>query len=369
MLENIYVFANTGNMNELPKSGGQTSARRVIRGLEQLGYRVHPIKKHRSEWKGRWAHMVEILLFAFLDLMKIIGRLMFKRRKGATFMMFTYAGSLVPLEFIITAVVKCLGHKSIYYLKGGKILDTYPTGSRLHKWMFKKIMDWQSLILFEGMESLEIVKSITHTPLVYFPNYVADDLLDLYEEKVQEPIGILYFGRVAPAKNVHVSIEAFHLLCKKYPDIKLTIIGGSTRGLTYAKKIDEMILQSPYHDQILRLGNSSFDVLLGAMKTSHFFIFPSQEAAEGQSNSLTEAMTQGLIPIVSDWHFNKTVVGCDELVVKGFDAADYAKAIDRILSSNQIEHYSSLMRNRISKHYTESAVLENLNNILHHYFE
>lgn len=360
MLKDIYVFANTGKMNELPKSGGQTSARRVIQGLEQLGYSVHTIIKHRSEWKGRLAHVVEILLFAFIDLVKITLRLMFKRRKGSTFMMFTYAGSLVPLEFLITAVVRCLGHKSTYYLKGGKLLDTYPTGSRLHKWMFKKIMDWQSLVLFEGMESLEIVKGITSTPLVYFPNYVADCQLGLYKEKPQSPIGILYFGRVTPVKNVHVSIEAYHLLCEKYPDMRLTIIGGSTREVEYARQIDQMVAESPKRQQITRLGNSSFEVLTEAMKKCHFFIFPSQEAAEGQSNSLTEAMTQGLIPVVSDWHFNKTVVGNDKLVVKGYAPADYAKTIDTIIQSGKMDTYARQARERIKDFYTESVVLSRI---------
>ena len=219
------------------------------------------------------------------------------------------------------------------------------------------------------MESHEIVKGITSTPLVYFPNYVADSQLDLYKEKPQSPIGILYFGRVTSTKNVHVSIETFHLLCKKYPDIRLTIIGGSTRDLAYTKRIDEKIAQSPYHDHITRLGNSPFDVLLTAMNTSHFFIFPSQEAAEGQSNSLTEAMTQGLIPVVSNWHFNKTVVGCDDLVVNGFNADDYAKVINQIISTRKIEYFSAMARNRIRDFYTESAVLKHIDHILHQIYE
>lgn len=364
MLKDIYIFANSGNLKETPKSGGQTSARRVMKGLESLGYEIHPIKKHRSEWKGKWAHVIEILLFALYDVIKIFCRLVFKRRKGAVFMMLTYAGSLVPLEFIITIMVKCLGFKSTYYLKGGKLIDTYPSGGRIHKWMFKKIMDWQELVFFEGMECLHIVQNISSTQLVYFPNYIADGKLGMFEGKQKQPFGIIYFGRVAPAKNVHIIIEAYQLLCEKYPDLRLTIIGGSTRDVAYAKQIEKMIAESPYHDRIQKLGNSPFEVLLKEMKTHHFFIFPSREEAEGQSNSLTEAMSQGLIPIVSNWHFNKTIVGNDDFVIEGYNPKDYADAVDRIISSGNMDKYMYEVQKRIRDYYTESIVLHNINDAL-----
>lgn len=364
MLHDIHIFANFGKLDETPKSGGQTSARRVMKGLESLGYKTYPIVKHRSEWKGRLAHKVEVLLFAVGDVLKIFCRLLFKRRKDSAFMMLTYAGSLVPFEWIITLMVRLLGFKSIYYLKGGKLLDTYPTGSERHKRLFRKTIDRQSLALFEGMDSLDIVKNITKTPLVYFPNYVADDLLSTYQEKTQSPIGILYFGRVTPEKHTHICIEAFHLLADKYPDLHLTIIGDSTRAINYTARIAQAAADSPYHDRISKLGNSPFDILLEAMKAHHFFLFPSHEQAEGHSNSLTEAMTLGLIPIVSDWHFNRNIVGDDRLVVKGYNAEDYASKIDEIIRSGEMATLSHFSRQRVKDAFTESVVLQKIDKSL-----
>lgn len=362
MLNDIYIFANFGNLSETPKSGGQSSARRVMAGLESLGYNMHPIVKHRSEWKGKWAHRVEVMLFAVVDVLKIFGKLVFKKRNKAAFLMLTYAGSLVPLEYVVTAIVRMLGFKSTYYLKGGKLMDTYDKGSERHKRMFKKIMDRQSMAFFEGMDSLRIVQAISQTPLVYFPNYVADCLPALPQERPDKPIGLLYFGRVTPEKQVHVSIEAFHLLAEKYPDMRLTIIGDSTRAVDYTARIAQMITDSPYRDRIRKLGNSPFEVLLEAMQTHHFFIFPSKEMAEGHSNSLTEAMSQGLVPIVSDWHFNRTIVGDDMLVVGGtsFDAKDYAERIDQIIRSGRMKQLSQQMCDRVKSQYTETAVLNKI---------
>lgn len=51
-IRNIYLFANMGFLNQLPKSGGQTSARRVMEGLRQSGFKVIPIRRHRAELEG-----------------------------------------------------------------------------------------------------------------------------------------------------------------------------------------------------------------------------------------------------------------------------------------------------------------------------
>lgn len=369
MKRHLYVFANFGNLHKLPKSGGQSSARRVMDGLGKLGYEIHPIVKHRSELKGKIAHRFEIFTFAFIDLLKICFTLLLKNRKNTAFMMLTYAGSLVPFEWLISIIVKGLGFKSVYYLKGGKLMDTYPSGSKLHKHLFKAVLDRQSLAFFEGMGSLNIVKSIAKIPLVYFPNYISDELVS---ESVTSNhacgYSILYFGRIAPEKNIHVCIETFNLLCEKYDNMRLTIIGGYTRAVEYGKKIEKLIQNSPYCDRIEWVGNSPFELIMEKMKTHQFFLFPSHEKAEGHSNSLTEAMSQGLIPIVSDWHFNRAIVGNDRLVVKGYESQTYADKIDEIISSSSIDVLSKQMYERVKQNFTESVVLEKVGDSLEKVF-
>jgi glycosyltransferase involved in cell wall biosynthesis len=361
MIEDLYIFANFGNLRELPKSGGQTSARRVMDGLSKLGYNTHPIVKHRSEFKSKLAHRFEVFTFAFIDLLKIAFVMAFKNRNKSAFVMLTYAGSLVPFEWLISKTVRTLGFKSIYYLKGGKLMDTYPVGSKRHKRLFKETMDMQELVFFEGMPSLEIVRRISNTPLAFFPNYLADDLLDGDAVlRSKEAINILYFGRIAPDKNIHVCIDAFNILCGKYDNMHLTIIGGYTRAVEYGKRIEKLIQDSPNKEKIEWIGNSPFELIKEKMKTHHFFIFPTHEKAEGHSNSLTEAMSQGLIPIVSDWHFNRAIVGNNELVVDGYEPQSYADRIDVIIKDNNLEDLSKLMRQRIKENFLESVVLKSV---------
>ena len=141
MIRRIFVFANMGFLDQLPKSGGQSSARRVLEGLKEESFEVIPIRRHRAELEGRWKHQMEIMTFAVIDLFRIMGKMMMAKRKEAAFLHLTYAGTLVPYELLLTIAVRLLGYKSLIYLKGGQVLEGYTNGSELHRWMFKKTME------------------------------------------------------------------------------------------------------------------------------------------------------------------------------------------------------------------------------------
>lgn len=356
MIKKLYVFSNCGHLKELPKSGGQTSARRVMDGLRDAGFEVIPIRRHRTELEGKIAHTLEVGWFAIYDLMKIVAKTLLGSRHHGAFMMLSYSGSLVPYEFIISIVIKLMGYRSLMYMKGGMVLDYYARGGKVHKWMFKKIADLQTKMFFEGMDSLSIVKNVSKTPCVYFPNYMFDHLIpDFLVPRPTDKINMLYFGRIAPDKNVHIVIEAFSMLAEKYKNLTLTIIGGKGFYQAYVDKVDDMIKKSPYTDRITRMGNTPFTIIKEMMYKQHLFVFPSKAKCEGHSNALNEAMSQGLIPVVSDYHFNRTIVGNDKFVVKSFDAKDYADRIEQLIHED-LQVLSMECWMRIKEKYTYSVV-------------
>lgn len=356
MINKLYVFSNCGHLNELPKSGGQTSARRVMDGLKNAGLEIIPIRRHRTELEGKFLHILEVGWFAFYDLLKIVAKTMFGSRNHGAFMMLSYSGSLVPYEFIISVVIRLMGYRSMMYLKGGMVLDYYVQGGKVHKWMFKKIADLQSKMFFEGMDSLQIVRNVSKTPCVYFPNYIFDDLIpDSLEIRPTDQVNLLYFGRIAPDKNVHIVVETFNMLASKYRNVVLSVIGGKGDNQAYVDKVDDMIKTSPFADRITRMGNTPFAEIKKIMRTRHFFIFPSKAKCEGHSNALNEAMSQGLIPIVSDYHFNRTIVGDDRYVVKSFDAKDYADRIEQLMRED-LQVLSMECWMHIKEKYTYSVV-------------
>lgn len=362
MIRKLYVFANMGFLDQQPKSGGQTSARRVMKGLQDAGFEIVPIRRHRGELESKLGHVLEIGWFAIYDLLKILARMLFGSRKEGAFLILTYSGPLVPYELIISVFIKLLGYKSLTYLKGGQVLDCYARGGKLHKWMFRKNANLQSKMFFEGMESLRIVENISNTPCVYFPNYTFDELIpEKLVERPKDSVNLLYFGRIAPNKNVHIIVEAFSLLAEKYSNIYLTLIGGKGQSQAYVDKVDALINASPYKNRITRMGNTPFAEIKEIMKTQHFFVFPSKEVCEGHSNSLNEAMSQGLIPVVSDYHFNRTIVGNDKFVVKSFKANDYAARIEQLITDD-LRSLSIACWTHIKDRYTYSKVNGNIAN-------
>ena len=351
------MFGNIGKMSETPKSGGQSSARRVIKGLENIGYKMIPIVRRRCVMEGRIIHFLETQSFAVIDLCKIIGHMLFGNRKDSAFLMLTYGGKLAPYELIITWVVQLLGYKSVTYMKGGQFMDFYNRGSMFYRWIVKKNMDLQAQAWFEGMPSLEIVKKISDTHLVYYPNYVVEEnIAEVVTERPKNKLNLCYFGRITPEKNVDVVIKAFNLLCQRYKDVYLTIIGGSGYSEQYVKDIDAMIEASPYNLHITRMGLTPFAEIKKIMQSQHFFVFPSRERCEGHSNSLNEAMAQGLVPVVSDYHFNRAIVSDDRLIVDGYEPQAYAEKIIQIRETMDLKELSVKMRNRVKETFSHEVV-------------
>lgn len=359
MIKKIFVFGNIGKMSELPKSGGQTSCRRVIDGLRSKGIEVVPIRRHRAELSSRIGHIFEVGYFAFHDLIKMLIKILLGPRRNTYFMQMTYAGALVPYELILTMMAKCLGYKTIEYLQGGLVMDTYPKGGFLHKWMFKTNMNFQHFVLFEGMDALKLVQNITQKPkLIYYPSYISDELIPSNApQKPRDKINFIFFGRINKPKNPLIDIEIFNLFCERNKNIEatLTLIGNSDFK-EYSEKVDNAINESPYHSKIFRYGNSPYNFLVEKMQDAHFYLFPTEEKAEGHSNALNEAMSQGVIPIACDYHFNKSVIGFDELIVEGYDPEKYVECIERVISQGRIEEFSIGVWERTKKYYSRSVV-------------
>ena len=357
MVKKFYVFGNIGKMSELPKSGGQTSARRVIKGLEDMGYEMIPIARRRCVLEGKLIHFLETQSFAIIDLCKILKHITFGNRMNAAFLVLTYGGKLAPYELIVTLVVRLLGYKSVTYMKGGQFMDFYNRGGRFYRWLVKKNMDLQEQVWFEGMPSLDIVKKISNTHLVYYPNYVEEaNIAQTLTERPKDRLNLIYFGRITPDKNVKETVKAFELLCEKYDDVYLTVVGGSGYSKAYVSEVDEMIAKSPYSSHITRKGLTPFAEIKDIMQTQHIFLFPSHERAEGHSNSLSEAMAQGLVPVVSDWHFNRDIVGDERLVVSGYEAQAYADKIAQLRESCNLEELAVKMRDRVRDHFSRKTV-------------
>lgn len=358
MINKLIVFASFGNLNSPPKSGGQSSARRVAKGLRDAGFKVKTVSRHRGVLQGKIKHILETGLFVVIDASKTFLSLLFGSRKDAAFMLLTYSASLVPYELLLTSISKILGYKSILYLKGGKIENYLKNGSRFSHWMFYKNLSLQSCVFFEGQSDIDLLKDKTNVKMVYFPNYIFNkDLPKNLVDKPKDIIGLCYFGKIEPRKNVDLIIEIFNLLAKDYPKMRLTIVGGGFAGSNYPQMVDELITCSPFANRITRVGLSDFEYLKEMMGKNHIFLFPTASLCEGHSNSLNESMSQGLIPIVSNHHFNKSIVRDERFVVDGYNPEDYASKIRYIIDNCDMGQLSQQMMQLVKDNYVYENII------------
>lgn len=357
-MKKIFVFANIGDINQPPKGGGgQSSSRRVMQGFQDAGLGVAHVSRHFAHWEGKILHIIEVLTFAVVDLFKIFFKLRKENKKTTLFYHMTFSGPLLPYEYIVTKMVKWMGFKSVMYLQGGQFYHYYKKGSERYKRLFVKVLNMQEMVQFEGKEGIDLTMPLTSTPLSYFPSYTFNkDIPERLPSRSTDQIRLLFFGRIDPNKNVDIVIESFELICQQRDDVYLTIIGGPGSSKEYVSKIDQKIARSAYHDRIERYGLSPFTFIKEKMQTHHFFMFPTSEPCEGHSNSLSEAMSQGLIPIVSNHNFNKSIVGDDRLVVDEVSPQAFAQKVISIIESGECEHIAQQMLDRERELYSHDAV-------------
>lgn len=95
----------------------------------------------------------------------------------------------------------------------------------------------------------------------------------------------------------------------------------------------------------------------------------SAEANEGHSNSLTEAMGCGVVPIVSTAGFNASICGNMNLVADDLRAETYARIIMNIESDNKWSEFSKFCYDRVMNNYTQSIVKDKLLAFINPLFE
>jgi glycosyltransferase involved in cell wall biosynthesis len=109
---------------------------------------------------------------------------------------------------------------------------------------------------------------------------------------------ILFVGGINVRKGVHILLDAFISLEKKYPDIKLLIVGPTYKyDKKYISDIKEKIINLNLSGKVILTENNIPNVH-EYMQCSDIFTLPSRQ--EGFPISILEAMSSGLIVIGSD---------------------------------------------------------------------
>lgn len=140
---------------------------------------------------------------------------------------------------------------------------------------------------------------------------------------------ILTVGGLEPRKNVGGLVDAFHLISKKHPNVKLVIVGG--KGWK-SRKVQEKIEKKK--DQILWIQNCDSEDLPTMYRLAKVFVFPS--LYEGFGLPPLEAMASGCPVICSNAASLPDVVGDAALAFSPNDSQRLAEQLQAVLKNPQL---------------------------------
>ncbi len=253
-----------------------------------------------------------------------------------------------PRDMDTLAWAQLLGSKAkILYHQGMQMAS--PKKSLFHRIRFSQINQW--ICLSESLK--QQVLDFTTFPekrISILPLALPDDLkANKYETG---EFRALVVGRWDPLKNQHLVINAFVILNKRYPQLRLTFIGESTLGESNQyekdnkKKVRHLDLQN-----VIQFKPFQFD-LAQTFAASHLLIIPSINETFGMVT--IEGMRAGLPLLGSNTGGTKALIHANKCGLT-FDPADAQSLADQwsvLIDNHQLRlEYSKNARTAFENHY------------------
>jgi glycosyltransferase involved in cell wall biosynthesis len=261
----------------------------------------------------------------------------------------------IYFEWIIIKLSRTLGIYSIYDVRAGSAIKHYDKRTCVYRRTFSSVLRNSDDVFIEGREIENWIKSIISYVPFYLPNFVKQETFFEHkpEKNLNGSLKLLYFGRINKDKGLNIMLEVNETLNLNAIKSELHLVGNIT--------IDDNKLVHQY-DNVKYHGIQSQNEIKKLAEMSHFFIFPTQHEGEGHSNSLTEAMAWGLIPIVANNGFLKSVVdNTGGILDKNATSDEYVMKIQELLDLD-ISKLSAKCVERIQFNYSEDVVIMNLIN-------
>jgi glycosyltransferase involved in cell wall biosynthesis len=361
-LKNILFYGPVGYKNGNRIGGGESGNKRTIEILQKIGFNVIILRKPypiEGLFLKPLIYPIQ-LLYTYIKFIWLLAT-----KKVQTFHLSAFYFHLIYIEYAFILTCKILGIKSIYEVRAGGAEAAYENRSSFYRLFFRATIKQSKVVLCQGTKSMDFIKNITGRDALYYPNYIMDSFYiphSANNRDISKKIKLVYFGRIVPTKNIEFVLEICKCLHDLHIDFDIEIIGNTNGNNAYMEKLQGLITQYGLTDVVATPGAIHTKKLYPLLLNKHFFVFPTIEDREGHSNSLTEAMSRGVVPILSDVGFNRSIVRNDYLIIKPFDPELYAAKIIEIWNKGSWIELSKNCHHIIETSFTESAVTETLYN-------
>jgi glycosyltransferase involved in cell wall biosynthesis len=353
-MRTIIFYAPTGKNTAPEKIGGaEAGCKRTVSILQKAGFRVILLEKPVKS-NGVFRYLYDMLC-CYCRLLKLL----FKNKKGILHIAGFYL-DVIYFEWLFLMTFKLMCRKVIYEIRNGNMMDAYKRRSYVYKTVQDSIFKNSSMILCQGMEYVKFLKEQYNISAHHYPNCLMNDFIKPnHSRDFANGIRLIFFGRIVQSKNIDIMIKTTSMLQEKYGNVSLSLIGGYS--VEYKQELLTLIqaLNLP-ETSVSFYGRRDFTFIASQLKGSHFFLFPSQEEREGQSNSLIEAMGYGVVPIASKAGFNESVCGDKQLIIESLSSESCAKQIEYIMDNQLWQEKSDFVYKRVTTNFTERIVGNNL---------
>jgi len=187
----------------------------------------------------------------------------------------------------------------------------------------------------------------------YMPGVSADDIVKRFG--IEGKRVVLFVGRVTYGKGVHILLKAFSVLVKRYPDLKLAIVGplsdhfGKEEVSKYARMLIVYAKRALPRDSYIFTGVADKQTLRKLYSTAYVCVLPSY--FEAFPMALIEAMASGC-PVIGS-----NAGGIPDIIINGYNGLLFKRGdyID-LISKLEILLEDENLRNVISANARRYAV-------------
>lgn len=148
---------------------------------------------------------------------------------------------------------------------------------------------------------------------------------------------LLFFGSLLPKKGIEQLVESMNIVFRKFPNVKLYIVGKSDitkSGIAYTDYLLNLV-EPNFRDGLVFFGHRNKEDLLPLIQKSYCCVLPSH--SECFSLAPMEAMTLGIPVIYSRLHSGPELIdsGIDGLLVDPANINDIASKIISLLEDQE----------------------------------
>jgi glycosyltransferase involved in cell wall biosynthesis len=362
--------------------GSEVEAQRVCSALIKRGHRVTvatmggppmpplrkwtdptgvPVRLYAAHWNGVMKNVAFAISIAWL---------LIRERRNYQAVYFLMQG----LHLAAGRPVARLLRKTILMKVGGSGvlpgMARTPTGRLEIRWLRK----WADrvMILNEGMRAEALAARLPADRLVWMPNPVDTEHFSPVPPAMRselraqhgippDALVIIYTGRLAPEKSLHLLVEAFATVWRQRTQAYLVLVGDGP-------------MRAALTEQTRRLGCQDNTRFVGSVAPSEIprwlqmaDVFALVSLSEGFPCALVEAMSAGVASVVSDIPANRQLVESEHhgLLPPAGDASATAAALIRLIDDPELRaRMGTEARCSVKQHYATERVLERYETML-----